>query len=204
MLYLRLTASIGALIFILTGCTSSVSDEYVTWAQRSYSEAPVAALGARDRFTIGIYPEETLGRSYTIGPEGTISHPLIGRVQAAGRTCFELEEEISRRLREGYLRDPSVSCQIEEMNSMQVVVIGAVGTPGPVPYADQLTIVDLVSRVGGLTESAAKDRVQVTRNIDGTLHEITVPVQQILRGRAPNMLIWPGDIVYVPSAGLIQ
>ena len=186
------------------GCASGISSSYLEWAPRSYAEAPEATLGPRDRFEIEVYPEASLNRSYVVSPEGAINHPLLGPLRVAGRTCHEVQTEIERRLRQSFLRDPSVSCTVVETHSQQVVVIGAVNTPGPLAYASGLSVIDLISRVGGFTETAARDRVQVTRVHDGESFEISVPVQQVIRGRAPNMMIWPGDIVYVPNAGLIQ
>lgn len=186
------------------GCGGGVSDKYLDWAQRSFADAPDATLGPRDRFKLEVYPDESLNRSYTVSPEGTINHPLIGPLRVVGRTCYEVETEVSRRLRESYLREPSVSCTIDEVNSQQIVVVGAVESPGPIAYTHGLTLIDLVSRMGGLSPTAAKDRVQLTRIVDGETVEILIPMQQVMRGRAPNMMLWPGDIIYVPNAGLIQ
>ena len=177
---------------------------YVEFARRSFVEAPESVIGPRDQISIRIYPEAELSGTYRVSPVGTINHPLIGTVQVAGRSCFQIEEEITARLRDGLLRDPAVSCQIDELNSLQVLVIGAVGQPGPVPYTDTLTVVELVGRVGGFTEIAARDRTTVTRTVDGRQIEMVVPVQQVIRGRAPNLRLWPGDVVYVPAAGLRQ
>lgn len=200
---------IGTLLFALfasvsAGCASSISSSYLDWAQRSFANAPDVTLGPRDKFTIEVYPEAALNRSYVVSPEGAINHPLLGPLRVAGRTCHEVQTEIERRLRENYLREPSVSCTVTETQSQQVVVIGAVNTPGPVIYSEGLTVIDLMSRVGGFTASASRDRVQITRVENGEKHEIVVPVQQVIRGKAPNLLIWPGDIVYVPNAGLLQ
>lgn len=186
------------------GCGGGVSNNYLDWAQRSFAEAPDSSLGPRDRFKLEIYPDASLNRSYTVSPEGTINHPLIGPLRVVGRTCYEVETEVGRRLRQDYLRDPSVSCTIEEVNSQQIVVVGAVETAGPIAYTHGLTIIDLISRIGGFSATAAKDRVQLTRIVDGQSVEIIIPMQQVMRGRAPNMMLWPGDILYVPTAGLIQ
>lgn len=161
-------------------------------------------MGPRDQFKLEVYPEKELTRVYTVSPEGTINHPLLGAIRVAGRTCYEVEAEIVSRLADGFLRDPSVSCTIEEMHSQRIVVIGAVQTPGPVAYTRGMTLIDLISRVGGFGANAAKDRVQLTRVIDGERIEVVVPLQKVMRGRAPDMMLKPGDILYVPNIGLIQ
>lgn len=203
----RMLRTLVCLLLVLSmgaGCAAGVSSNYLEWAQRSYANAPDATLGPRDRFSIEVYPEASLNRAYVVSPEGAINHPLLGPLRVAGRTCHEVQTEIERRLRESFLRDPSVSCTVEETHSQQVVVIGAVTTPGPIAFTSGLTVIDLVSRVGGFTATASKDRVQITRVHEGEKSEIVVPVQQVIRGRAPNILIWPGDIVYVPNTGLMQ
>lgn len=198
------TLWIALLVAANSGCAASVSSNYLDWAHRSFAEAPDVTLGPRDTFTIEVYPDASLNRTYAVSPEGAINHPLLGPLRVAGRTCHEVQSEVERRLRENFLRDPSVSCTVTETNSQQVVVIGAVTTPGPFAYTSGLTVIDLISRVGGFTETASKDRVQITRTHEGEKSEIIVPMQQVIRGRAPNMMIWPGDIVYVPTSGLLQ
>lgn len=192
------------IVAITAGCGSRGGDNYVAAATASFADIPESTLGPRDRFKLEVYPESGLTRVYTVSPEGTINHPLLGAIRVAGRTCYEVETEVVARLGDGYLRDPSVSCTIEEMHSQRIVVIGAVQTPGPVAYTRGMTLIDLISRVGGFGENAAKDRVQLTRVIDGERTEIVVPLQKVMRGRAPDMMLKPGDILYIPTLGLIQ
>lgn len=196
-----------ALLFLfgaLQGCARGGSSSYIKLAQESFAEIPDNTLGARDRFKLEVYPETGLTRVYTVSPEGTINHPLIGAVRVAGHTCYEVESDIAARLQDGFLKDPSVSCTIEEMNSQRIVVMGAVQTPGPVAYTRGMTLIDLISRVGGFSENAAKDRVQLTRVTEDERRDIVVPLQKVMRGRAPDMMVKPGDIIYVPNLGLIQ
>lgn len=186
------------------GCGGSAANSYVAAATASFADIPESTLGPRDRFKLEVYPESALTRVYTVSPEGTINHPLLGAIRVAGRTCYEVETELVERLGAGYLRDPSVSCTIEEMNSQRIVVIGSVQTPGPVSYTRGMTLIDLISRVGGFGDNAAKDRAQLTRVVDGERMEVVVPLQKVMRGRAPDMMLKPGDILYVPTIGLIQ
>lgn len=188
----------------IQGCARGGNASYVKLAQESFAETPDNTLGARDRFKLEVYPDTGLTRIYTVSPEGTINHPLIGAVRVAGSTCYEIESDIAARLRNGFLQDPSVSCTIEEMNSQRIVVMGAVQTPGPVAYTRGMTLIDLISRVGGFSENAAKDRVQLTRVTNEDRIDIVVPLQKVMRGRAPDMMLKPGDILYVPNLGLLQ
>lgn len=195
-------------LFVLTasfvGCRGGVDDGYVELARRSYTEAPESRLGYRDRITIEVYPEEDLTRTFTISPKGTINFPLLGNVEVSGLSCHEVEEVLGEMLRSGFLRDPSVTCVIAEMNSQKVIVTGAVGSQGSVPYREDLSILDVYAAVGGSSTAAAQDRVKLVRIIDGEQREFMIPLRQILRGRAPNLQMWPGDLVYVPTTGLLE
>jgi polysaccharide export outer membrane protein len=197
----------SALLLVATtivGCGASVDQAYIDLARRSFSEAPESKLGYRDRIQIEVYPESELNRVFTVAPDGTINFPLLGDLEVAGLSCHGVERLIAEELRKGYLRDPSVTCQIEEMNSQKITVTGAVGTQGSVPYREDLTVLDVYASVGGTGTAAAQDRVKLVRVIDGEQREFMIPLRQILRGRAPNLQMWPGDLIYVPTAGLLD
>lgn len=193
-----------SLVWCSSGCRSGADESYIELARRSYTEAPESRLGYRDRITIEVYPEEDLTRTFTISPNGNINFPLLGKVGVSGLSCHEVEEVLGEMLRAGFLRDPSVTCVIAEMNSQKVTVTGAVGAQGSVPYREDLSILDVYAAVGGSSTAAAQDRVKLVRIIDGEQREFMIPLRQILRGRAPNLQMWPGDLVYVPTTGLLE
>lgn len=181
------------------GCSSPVSDEYLRYAQMTYDGATFSELGVGDRFSVRVYREEGMSGEYTVNSEGFIVFPLIGRVEVLGRTCDDLQREITDRLAADYVRSPAVTCQVFEVNSLRIVVSGEVASPGRYAYTSNLTIVEAVAAAQGLTDDAAMDRVTVTRDVDGVSTEIVVPLKQIMNGRAPNFALWPGDIVHIPS-----
>jgi polysaccharide export outer membrane protein len=128
---------------------------------------------------------------------------MIGSVEVLGRTCAEVELEVTERLGASILRDPTVTCRLTELNSQAVIVSGEVSSPGRFPYSDSLTVIEALALAQGVSDNASLDRVVVTRNIDGVLTEIVVPVRLITAGRAPNFRLWPDDIVTVPTFRLI-
>lgn len=193
-----------ALSLLMIGCGSGISRAYVDAAQASYTSVPENRLGPRDEFSLDIYPEGSLNRTYTVSPEGTINHPLLGPIHVDGLSCFEVEQEITRRLADGILTSPIVICNVQKVRSQVVIVMGAVKTPGALAYTRGMTLLDLVSRMGGFGTNASKDRVQLTRMIDGQKKELVIPVQKVMRGRAPDMMLKPGDVFYVPTIGLFQ
>lgn len=193
--------ALGVLWF--AACGTPINDDYLRWSQVPYSGEAAGTLGEGDRISIRVYQEPDMTAEYVISPAGAINFPLIGMVDVFGRNCPAIESEITERLGDGYLRSPSVSCQVIEVNSLTFVVSGEIGAPGIYPYSNNLTLVQGIAMAGGLTASAAKDRVTISRNVDGVVEEIEVPFQQILNGRAPDMLVWPNDSVFVPTFRLI-
>lgn len=187
----------------LIGCKSQYNDAYTQFI-RPWSDAGDSSLGFGDVFHIDVYREEDLSSNYTVSERGTINFPLIHAVEVIGRTCGDLEDEISTRLGEGFLRTPSVSCTIVEVRSRRLSVVGRVGSPGTLSYSSGMTVVEAVAQAGGFSEAAARDRVVVTRTIDGQIHEIHVPVDTIMNGQAPNFPLWPNDTVFVPEYTLFH
>lgn len=192
-----------ALGFFLTACRAPVDDAYARWATMPYAGTPTDLLGEGDRFEIRVYQEPDMSAQHVVPRSGSIQFPLIGLVRVLGRGCDEIESEVSARLAEGYLRNPSVSCQILEVSSLSFVVSGEVASAGVYPYRADMTIVQAIAMAQGLTANAANDRVIVTRVIDGVTREIVVPFQQVVNGRAPNFVLWPNDSIFVPSFRLI-
>lgn len=190
-------------VYGLAACSAPTDDAYLRFAQMSFDASDFSQLGAGDVVELRVYRQDDLSGVYTIPPEGTLRFPLIGDVVAAGRSCDMIADDIENRLGAEYFRDPTVTCQVSALNSLRVIVSGQVKQPGRFPYTDSLTVIEAVALAQGLTDSAAADRIMVTRIIDGTATEIVVPLRQILAGRAPNFRLWPNDIVTVPSFRLL-
>jgi polysaccharide export outer membrane protein len=86
---------------------------------------------------------------------------------------------------------------------MRISVVGQVQKPGTFPYSSGLTVVEAIAAASGFSENAAADRAIVTRVVDGQVVEIPVPLQEVMRGRAPNLRLWPSDTVFVPTYQLL-
>lgn len=188
---------------LLVACRGQVPDSYLSWTERTFDAVATDTLGEGDRFQLRVAFHDELDNEYVVPSTGEVSFPFIGTVVVGNRTCSQIASEVGERLADGYLRDPTVRCEILELNSLQFVVSGEVEMPGVFPYRNRLTIVEAVAAAQGLTREAAKDRLVVTRRVDGETVEIIVPFQQILNGRAPSLPLWPGDSVFVPSFRLI-
>jgi polysaccharide export outer membrane protein len=154
--------------------------------------APMAApparyhLDAGDKLRVVVYGQEGLTNSYAIDASGAITMPLIGAVPARGRTTAGLAGEIAARLRNGYIREPSVAVEVEAYRPF--FILGEVTAPGQYPYVPNLTVESAVAIAGGFSPRAKRDVVTVTHTEAGASMRAVVPLGTPLS---------PGDTVFV-------
>ena len=120
---------------------------------------------AGDKLRVVVYGQEGLTNTYAIDASGVITMPLIGRVPARGRTPTGLASEISAKLRNGYIREPSVAVEVETYRPF--FILGEVAAPGQYPYVPNMTVESAVAIAGGFSPRARRDSVTVTHT-DGT------------------------------------
>lgn len=161
-----------------------------------------ASLGVGDVVEVRVYQEKDLSGLYRVEPNGKFTFPLVGDVQAEGMNPGDLSRNLTEQLKSGFLRDPQVSVFVKEFNSKKVFVLGEVARPGTFPYEDKMTIVQAVSIAGGMKSLAAKNSVVLTRLVDGAEKKFLVPFEEIGLGREPNIVLQPGDIIFVPESWL--
>jgi len=143
-------------------------------------------LDAGDRLRVVVYGQEGLTNTYSISAGGTITMPLIGPVPARGRTPQGLASDIGARLRNGYIREPSVAVEVEAYRPF--FILGEVQAPGQYPYVPNMTAESAVAIAGGFSPRARKDRVTLTHTDASGASRTTVP---------PGTPISPGDTVLV-------
>ena len=143
-------------------------------------------LDAGDRLRVVVYGQEGLTNTYSISAGGTITMPLIGAVPARGRTPQSLAADISARLRNGFIREPSVAVEIESYRPF--FILGEVQAPGQYPYVPNMTAESAVAIAGGFSPRARKDRVTITHTDAAGTSRVVVP---------PGTPISPGDTVLV-------
>jgi len=161
-----------------------------------------ATLGPGDVVEIRVYQEKDLSGLYRLSSDGTFEYPLVGQVKAEGLTPGTLSDLLVTRLKSGYLRNPQVTVFVKEYNSKKVFVLGQVNKPGTFVFEDKMSIVQAITLAGGFKSLAAKDRIVLTRVIDGEEKKFVVPVEQIGLGKKQNLLLQPGDIIFVPETWL--
>lgn len=143
-------------------------------------------LDAGDRLRVVVYGQEGLTNTYSISAGGTITMPLIGSVPARGRTPQGLASDIAARLRNGFIREPSVAVEVEAYRPF--FILGEVQAPGQYPYVPNMTAESAVAIAGGFSPRARKDRVTITHTDAAGTSRAVVP---------PGTPISPGDTVLV-------
>ena len=163
-----------------------------------------------DTISVSILGEQDLNAGQKrVEATGTISMPLIQEVRVYGMTIAEAQELISKAYRDGrFLRNPIVTVTVEGYASRTVKVNGKVNQPGTQQISpdEEVTILDVISKAGGLGDTARGKEVRVTRTMpDGTMKVITLDVESALRGRVrsdsvdASFIVEPDDIIYVPE-----
>jgi protein involved in polysaccharide export with SLBB domain len=158
---------------------------------------PEERLGIDDVFEVRVLGEKDLSDLYRIAADGTIDYPFIGRISVVGMRSGDVQALIAAQLADGYLKKPQVSVMVKEWNSRKVSVIGQVQKPGSVSYFTNMTIVDAIAAAGGFTGIASKNSVTLRREAKGSVQSRSYPVADISEGRAPNVVLRPGDILVV-------
>jgi polysaccharide export outer membrane protein len=155
-------------------------------------------VGVDDVFDVRVYGEADLTGSYRVAIDGTIDFPLAGRLKVVGllRTG-EIQKVLSDKLRDGMLRNPQITVTVKERNSQKITVFGQVTKPGQVGYYPNMTIVDAIASAGGFTGIAAKNSVNLRREVGGKIETHIYPVADIAEGRSQNVMVLPGDVLVV-------
>ena len=155
----------------------------------AYAYAPSSepyTLDAGDRLRIVVFGQDGITGSYMVDAGGSVNLPLIGAVPARGFSTQALSKMIGERLKQGYVRDPSVTVEIEQYRPF--FILGEVTAPGQYPYVANMTVEKAVAIAGGFGPRASKKTVQLTRNANG----------QQFRGEVPlNYPLKPGDTIQV-------
>jgi polysaccharide biosynthesis/export protein len=177
---------IAALCFfvatLLAGCASP---HYEPELMRAQLNAPYL-LASGDRVRVIVFGQDSLSNSFSVDGAGNIAMPLIGLVKAYGLTTADLARALEARLRNGYLRDPQVSVEVEAFRPF--FVLGEVTTAGQYPFINGITAQNAIAVAGGFTPRGQQDAVDLTRIIDGRPVTASVPLAFPLR---------PGDTITV-------
>jgi len=182
------------------GAISALRNSFAAAPRRADTPVPVAyaaapmppahdaayRLDAGDKLRVVVYGQEGLTNTYAIDAGGAITMPLIGAVPARGRTPADLASAISAKLRNGYIREPSVAVEIEAYRPF--FILGEVAAPGQYPYIPNMSVESAVAIAGGFSPRALRDRVTLTHTDHSGSSRFVVPL---------GTAVGPGDTVLV-------
>jgi polysaccharide export outer membrane protein len=163
-------------------------------------------IGPLDELTIFVWRNPELGAKVQVRPDGRITTPLITDMPAVGKTPKMLADDITLQLSQ-YIQDPLVSVIVNKFSgtySQQVRVVGATEKPASLPYRANMTLLDAMIAVGGLSEYAAGNRARLIRfdKASGKQKEFAVRLADLLRkgDSGANVMLMPGDVIIIPES----
>ena len=180
-----------AFCLLAAACSTSADLGPVSEAEQSAileASRTSPRLQPGEKIRVTVYGEASLSGDYQIDPSGQISLPLAGTVRAAGLTQGELEQELAKKLRSEYLRNPKVTVTIAEFRPFYIM--GEVEKPGAYPYSSGLNVLSAVAIAGGMTYRASRSTILIQHPGESGLREYP------LKASVP---VLPGDVIRVPQ-----
>ncbi len=183
--------------------------------------APLAAqrsnyvVGPEDVLAITVFEQASLSGKFTVEADGTFTFPLVGRVKVGGLLLRQVEEELKKRLSDGFLKNPQISVAVEQYRSQRVFVMGEVHTPGTYPITGDMTLIEVLARAGYTTTNASGEVVILRSSIAGNSAPILpdqdeaaevlkIDLRELAAGAlATNVALRDGDTVFVPTSEVI-
>lgn len=157
-------------------------------------------IGDEDLLVVNVWKEPEVSRSIPVRSDGRISLPLIGEIQAAGRTPLQLEKDIAAKLRT-YITDPDVTVIVQQINSQKFNILGRVLKPGSYPLTGSTTVLDAIAAAGGFQDFAKEKDIYILRaNPAGGETRLSFNYKDVIRGKHPeeNIRLESHDTVVVP------
>ncbi|MGB3831174.1 MAG: polysaccharide biosynthesis/export family protein [Mesorhizobium sp.] len=154
-------------------------------------------LSPNDVLEVDVFQADMLDRTVQIDSAGRISLPLIGTLNAAGKTVRQLESEIETAYGRSYLQNPDVTVFLKESAGQRVTVDGEVARAGLYPVSANTTLLDTIALAGGFRDIADQRKVYVFREVDGRKLVANYSVEAVRSGRLANPRIYGGDVVMV-------
>jgi polysaccharide biosynthesis/export protein len=164
---------------------------------------PEYVIGPLDTLSIFVWHNPDLSETVPVRPDGRVSIPLIDDLQAAGETPTQLGRDIEAHLKK-YIQQPIVTVIVTGFHGpydRQVRVVGEAVHPEAIPYRANMTVLDAMIAVGGLTQFAAGNQATVVRTVDGQQKQFNVRLNDLLKDGdiSANAQLLPGDIIIIPQ-----
>lgn len=156
-------------------------------------------VGFGDVLTVTVWKYDELTVTVPVRPDGRITVPLVGDVQAEGKSSSEIQTQLTEAF-EQFVTAPAVSVLVQQVNSLKVFIVGEVATPGVFDLIRPTRLIEALAMAGGLTEFAKLDEIVLLRDTPDGETRLTLSYKAIVSGRnlQENLLLQPGDTIIVP------
>lgn len=156
-------------------------------------------IGPEDVLHITVWKEEELDREVVVRPDGKISFPLVGNIQAAGRTTEEVQREITERLKK-YIPNPVATVSVKTVSGYKIYVLGKVNNPGEFTIGRYIDVLQALTLAGGLNPYASEGGIKILRRKNGKQIALPFDYGEVEDGEnlEQNILLKSGDVVVVP------
>ena len=200
------TITLIFIMLLVSGCGFFQYQGQMTEAESS-TELPIYnyTIGPGDRLDIFVWRNPDVSvTDIPVRPDGRISSPLVEDIIAIGKTPTELANAIKEVLAK-VIKDPFVTVTVVDFvgsYDQQIRVIGEATTPSALPYRSNMSLLDVMIAVGGLTEFAAGNKASIIRTTNGNQTKIKIRLEDLLRGGDinANVAVYPGDIIVIPES----
>ena len=156
-------------------------------------------LGPGDKLRIEVYKDTQLSQSVQIRPDGKITLPLVGDIEATGKTPLELRDTVTKVLRE-YMTNPVVTVIVVEAGAAVAYVVGEVARPGTINLqGGQITALQAIAMAGGLKDFANAKNIRILRKNGSNVQTIAFNYKDAVRGTGAMIYLRPGDTIVVPD-----
>lgn len=200
----KLVGLLLALSAVLAGCQSTGTTKPVAATPAAPQSEYV--IGPGDTLQIFVWQHPEVSVTIPVRPDGRISTPLVEDVVAVGKTPTQLARDLEGQIGQ-FIRTPSVSVIVTNFVgtfSNQVRVLGQAAQPQAIPFRQDMTLLDVMIQVGGLSETAAGNRAKIIRRSGGQETEIPVRIQDLINDgdTSKNVAMQPGDVLIIPESRL--
>ena len=167
-------------------------------AESSSSSSADYVLGVEDRLSLSVWKEPDLTRTVIIRPDGKITSPLVGDIQAAGRTAKQLTADLTTALSR-FVKEPVVTVTVEEINNFRIYVLGEVEKQGALVLHRPTRLLEAIALSGGLSQYANRSDVVLIRYDDDKESRTRIDYRKIVSGQKSelNIFLRPGDTIIV-------
>jgi polysaccharide export outer membrane protein len=197
---LALSVSLSAQAAVEVASNTSVTSGYKRAEPQSAAQPAAYVIGVDDVLAISVWKEPELSRTLPVRPDGKITLPLVGDLQAAGKTTEKLQQELHEKLA-AYVSVPEVAVIVQEVKSLKYNIVGQVAKPGSYPLNESTTVLDAIAGAGGIGIYAKSNSIYVLRiQPDGSSMRLPFHYKQVLKGNnlSQNVKLQSRDTVVVP------